>query len=458
MPNSLRYAAAALAMLCLAGCSANHNSIYRMKTFDPAGASVVLIDARQRAILSAPRVPVDPNKPGPPSRYCLEPPPDVFTVAAQSASGSGTFGQGADPKAVQAALSAAFSSSEQGATIQRTQTVNLLGQMLLSTCIRTMNGDLSALELPIQAIRDQRMVQGTLAIESLTAALAPRTVVIGAGGSASTGGSGSDAALVDKAAQAIVDGKAKLKTAQDAYDKLEGGACPALKVRKDKGETLTADEITKEGNCAKALTTRNEAKDAVDAATDRYEAVKAAASGKGLPVSATTNPAAIIAGTTAPPSPALTAEITRAVEHIVELSYQQDEFLLFCLKVFSPVERVNITGADSIEATCIEYVKSGINRETARNNAEIATARSDAIEHRQTEFDAFWAIVAADGGATADPTKLGKAIDAALKAHPGPARRNKTTLTTMRSVTSKDELRRQFGMLTGPYPDALQGK
>ncbi|PWR23024.1 hypothetical protein [Zavarzinia compransoris] len=176
-----------LSMACpgLAGCDANFNSIYRSNTLDGDGAEIVLIDAKQRSILTA-TVPTEVKVtrardvfgaiPGQTEtqtvaiqRFCAEPSPDVFSVLAQSYSGALGFGQATDPKTLEVALRAAFSRAENGSTISRTQTINMLRELMYRTCERYMGGGYDELELSIQAVRDQRLIVSILAIEQLKA-------------------------------------------------------------------------------------------------------------------------------------------------------------------------------------------------------------------------------------------------------------------------------------------------
>jgi len=135
-------AAACLASL-LSACS---GSIYRQRTIAGTSPTAITVDARQRLVVSQ----ASPVKTDDPAyrQFCAEPSPDVFTVMAASGSGGGSLGLGPN-KSVNAALQAAFSSSETGATIARTQTLNMLREMMFRTCERYLSGAVSAAEMPI---------------------------------------------------------------------------------------------------------------------------------------------------------------------------------------------------------------------------------------------------------------------------------------------------------------------
>ena len=96
----------------LAACTANHNSIYRIRDLSEQGAQVITVDAKQRSLLTALRLLDAAGKPNGTAvrAFCAEPSPDVFSVVAQSLSAGGSFGKSADPTSIQAALNLAFSS------------------------------------------------------------------------------------------------------------------------------------------------------------------------------------------------------------------------------------------------------------------------------------------------------------------------------------------------------------
>lgn len=165
-----------LATFLLSACSANHNSIYRNEKI-PDEDSVISIDAKQRIIIS--------NKKNKIRQFCSEPSPDVFTVVAQALSAGGSFGKSAEPASIEAVLNLAFSSAEQGSTIPRTQTINMLRELMFRTCERYLNGAYNGFEMSVQAVRDQRLMVSILAIEQITGAVIPKPIVISASGASS---------------------------------------------------------------------------------------------------------------------------------------------------------------------------------------------------------------------------------------------------------------------------------
>ncbi|HMP47027.1 MAG TPA: hypothetical protein PKD99_18170, partial [Sphingopyxis sp.] len=156
-------AAALLAAGLLGGCTANQKAIHKIDRVTGKDATVISVDAKQRAIIAGPLLEkttvttVD----GSPSqttkittqqrRFCSEPSPDVYTVVAQALSVGGTFGQAADPKSIEAALNATFADAETGTNIARTQSLNLLREVMFRTCERYLNGAIGELEMSVQA-------------------------------------------------------------------------------------------------------------------------------------------------------------------------------------------------------------------------------------------------------------------------------------------------------------------
>ncbi|RYE00645.1 MAG: hypothetical protein EOP61_13405, partial [Sphingomonadales bacterium] len=175
-------------LLALSACSGAIHKETRLRGNDPVA---ITVDARQRLILSQ----WDPYEtsaaPGEVKpvfrRYCAEPSPDMFTVLGVAASGSGTLGLDSDAKTLNAALQAAFSSSETGTTIPRTQTINMLREMMFRTCERYLSGAISKAQFQTIAARDQRIMVSILAIEQLTGSITPPPVIINSSGNASTG-------------------------------------------------------------------------------------------------------------------------------------------------------------------------------------------------------------------------------------------------------------------------------
>jgi len=199
--NTLKYSSAILMGLMLTGC-ANIDSIYRHGHLSKNGQTEY-VDAKQRAIIAAPAheyqyklkrdtsgAPIPDGKGGwkydldkkgnlqiastlRKYKFCSEAAPDVFTIRAASASGNLSSEETGN-------LGAAFglSTAEAGATIERTQVVNMLRESMFRTCERFMNGAIDEDEMSVQTARDQRMMVATLAIEQLTGVVKRRPTIL----------------------------------------------------------------------------------------------------------------------------------------------------------------------------------------------------------------------------------------------------------------------------------------
>lgn len=400
-----REACIAAALTLLTACSANHYTAYRHRAVSKTEPSITAIDAKQRVILTG-MGGADAEL-----RFCSEPSPDVFTVVAQALSAGGTFAKGADSAAAQAALNAAFSSSEQGSTIPRTQTVNMLRELMFRTCERYLNGAISKLEMPLQAIRDQRLMVSILAIEQLTGAVTPKPVVIGALGSAAGGASGAEATVrIDDAYKDLQAKTAAQQKRQGEFDELNTDSkdCDAIAqaVAKKEEDKLSDALKAKKAKCETATSALASAKsERANAATHYAKLTDVVASG-GIPVSAATtlmDPKAD--GGIDRAHDGDIASVTEAVREIVQSNFTQDEFLFLCLKVLGPDASQSIIA--DVKQTCVDYLKSGIDLENARNqvsakamlaNEIIQSKAQDEVATRSL-FEVFWKNVTTKKGA-----------------------------------------------------------
>jgi hypothetical protein len=358
-----RWVTALTIVMMTVGCS---GAIYRQRPVAGIEPVAITVDARQRVLLSQ----LDPVRNNSAfRRFCAEPSPDVFTVLGVSGSGAGTLGLGAD-RSVNAALQAAFSSSETGATIGRTQVANMLREMMFRTCERYLSGAISADEFPIIAARDQRIMVSILAIEQLTGSITPRGLAISSGGNAGTGANSAETLrLLAEARAAVVSADATVvqkTTAQTAADTAAGtGGCAALKAAVAAivaPAVPTADQTNKLGACTTAETNRNSAVAARDAAQEHYEAlVRASAGGLGAS-SATTS------GThefsTSPERSQTIHEVAEAVEHIVAATFGQDETQLFCIRVLGGTGR--LSSDPRLQSQCLAYLVEQVRAERSQ--------------------------------------------------------------------------------------------
>lgn len=187
---ALRLCLLASVLAGMSGC-ARLNSIYRSENLDKDSAHIVSMDAKQRVVLANPasrgtadtKTSVDSGAKGGERkavagtvqsqadttalRFCAEPPPDVFTALASSLGAEVSLNRPAAPDAALVAR-LATTLSENAATIERTQTVNILREVMYRNCERYLSGAISADELIVQAARDQQLIVQVLAVEQIT--------------------------------------------------------------------------------------------------------------------------------------------------------------------------------------------------------------------------------------------------------------------------------------------------
>lgn len=429
-PNGLLRVFMLVVPVLMSACSANHKSIFRHQAVGE-GASITTTDAKQRAVLSN-------GEKGAAHRFCAEPSPDVFAVIAQSLSVGGTFGQQADPKAIEAALNAAFSTSEQAATIPRTQTINMLRELMFRTCERYLNSGITSLELPLQAIRDQRLMVSILAIEQLTGAVSAKAVALGAMAEAGAGASTAGGmAVLDKARTELKAKVTALEEAQAAY-KLKvktkvGGAdkeleaCVALDAAKTDADkqALPQEVKDKAGECGRLKTALDKAEAEHRDAKAYFDRQSKLADAGGVPVTAGTSlltPTAL--GGIDKAGGGSIVDVSAVVHNIVKMTFDQDEFALLCMKVLDPVKsKDDARLADSLGGQCLTYVTKKI--DAAGNKAELsssmaALAKADAQLQRarleveaanlqaasNEQFEAFWKTISTADNSSIDPSRL----------------------------------------------------
>ncbi|MET0370495.1 MAG: hypothetical protein ABW039_03860 [Sphingobium sp.] len=201
----------------VSGC-ANWDSVYRTSTLARSGkdkaVSVVVTDAKSRAIL----VSLNDGK----LRACAENAPDIFTVLSAGLAMSGNYGQKADGLTAEGKLAASISAS--GASIQRSQTFNLLALSMYRTCERFLNGNIDGAELALQARRDSNAMLAILAIEQLTTLGRPPAPVILTGGGTSASLPAVDGATLEEARKRKEKADKDAAASRKAYDDMVAAA------------------------------------------------------------------------------------------------------------------------------------------------------------------------------------------------------------------------------------------
>lgn len=439
----------------LSACGANHHSIFRDQAL-VAPSEAILVDAKQRAVLTSLYYKYKREQDGSWTesesvrRFCSEPSPDVFSVIAQSMSLAGSFGQeSADPAAIQAALNAAFSSAETGSTIPRTQTINMLRELMFRTCERYLSGGIDELELSVQAVRDQRLMVSILAIEQLTGAVAPNPVVLRASGSGGAGLGGEAVETFAKLRDEKKKADGEAATALAAYNEKFGEDKECTKLRAVEKPSAEQEKLLAECKTIedKKTSTASAAKEAGEA----YDVVRTAMETGGVSVATVTD--AIAAGGLSRAGAGSVKEVASAVERIVALNFSDDsEVLLFCIRAMrdgeslpsDPVLRKVITD------TCVEYMGERIGQ-AAAERALIKAQQEAQIAIILGDFGQFWAKVAGSDG-NLDMNKF-NGIRSSLD--PAPVGRDKQILDAWKAGQSKAETQTDFVRLTGRVQSAL---
>lgn len=334
-----------LLALTLGGC-ANFNSISRTQSIPAQNKSgrVVTVDAKQRHLLLS----RDENGN---LRTCAEAAPDVFSAFATSVSARGDSSGG----------QFGLSSAETAATIERTQTINMLRESFFRTCERYLSDAIDKNQFIIQAARDQRAMTTFLAIEQLTGALRPKSTILPPGGTAASVLSGEQAAkLIRDYDQRLEETKTAAEAAkqavEDAADKecstdtsnadANASECDALKLEQQEAEKAQMEAQEALDNITEI------AKDLISAGT---AGTTAGTSLQGGEVDTGSFNAATVAATGS------------FVVELVKLS-NINEPLMFCLAHLNDRSRVGDSNLNRLTVGCLEILAN----QAARDQAKLA--------------------------------------------------------------------------------------
>jgi len=357
-------------ILVVAGC-ANINSIHRSSVFSDDRSEAVFIDAKQRGLISNPdkaeRKVTEYRKNGDvvvkttinnQLRLCIEAAPDVFSAFATSA-------------AAQVAVKAAeksgegrfsLSSSENAATISRTQTINMLREAMFRTCERYLNGAIDKNELIVQAARDQRVMVSILAIEQLTGVYMPATTALLTQSTASVGGPTAETLKLVADAKAAADKATEdAKKAEEAAKEAEEDAKKSgLNDKKDCQEVLADEKLNEvqKAKCKLAKEKRdNTSALAVKAKTqsDHYSTIKKLADALGGVASSASGTAQFNAAQSQAILSQNIENVAKAVVRIVENTFQFDEVRMTCV-VMLRQKRNDSDGLNGLHDKCLELL------------------------------------------------------------------------------------------------------
>ncbi len=447
-----------ISILLLSGCGGNFYSIHHKDHLDQKKSTVIVTDAKQRFLLTniaEKGANTTDQEAEMYRRFCAEPSPDVFTALGQAASGKFGFGQTSDPKNLEIAIQGAYSNSETASAIQRTQTINMLKEMMYRTCERFLNGQIGKWQYPIIAARDQRIMTSILAIEQLTGVVTPKPVVIASTGSASTGESNKEAIkILDGAKKNLEEQKSSLKKSQEEFGKVDKpeGSCKTLMEKKN--EEITADDDkTKLKNCKDKKDKVAEAEKEVKSAKTYYDTIVNLA-GKSDESSVTAN-AQLLASIEKTEidkqiEQARTqaiGQVAETVKDIVRQSFDKEaETQFFCIGVFE--NKADLLKFPELYETCMDYLLKKVMIESftldSQLSSEYHSAQGKITQYKESSFDQFWnKIKDASGGV--DKQKLEEVLDELSKEDLSKNVRDK--LTEMGRKNTQDEINRIFKSL-----------
>lgn len=402
-----------LAVLMTVGC-ARLNSIHRGKSVPNDRGHVLSVDAKQRAIISVPAHQASGQTEAVPiMRFCSEPPPDVFTAIATGYGVKALFGSDKTQQEIGAEIQQTI--SENAATIGKTQTVNILREMMFRNCERFLSGATSADEFIVQAARDQRAIVHVLAVEQLTgAARTQSTALTTLAKTAASGVSGESIQSLGKA-------RGDVQTTQAAADKakFDAAALPPLgacQTGKDayKGSGASDDEIkAKNAACQVSAKADSEAK----SAADHYAAVKKAVEKQEILSTEASGDAKAIASS----AEAVSRHVADAVVDIVRMNNNFSELEMTCVVFFRNLKnnesspdtlRMLSEGEDSFKSTCLKLLKAVGEREGTRIDYERLMMEQDAVLIRSAvdkeiagalpEAETVWKKISSVSGVNAD--------------------------------------------------------
>ncbi len=320
----------AVALLSMTGGCAELGTIYHSRPIDSSNPHVLTVDAYQRSSFFVPRGGGD-------LRMCAEAAPDTFAAISASIAGE------ADVKTQSGQLAAGLSLS--GATIERTQTINLLRESLYRTCERYLSNGISKATLVVQAARDQQTMVTVLAIEQLTRTIRPPSTVISAGG---TSAAVPNTALIDlvvasrkdrqEAADAVGDSSIGYAIALEKGDCEKVTVAPADNDAKPPLDAWTACQRAKS-----VLATRQATLDKLDA---RLGQTLALGGGQGAASTgaATESGVVVPGGGGSVPSDEAVRDVAQAIVKIVTRP-SINEVLMFCIGYLGKNPDYDKTGA-----------------------------------------------------------------------------------------------------------------
>ena len=373
-----------MGLVVLAGC-ANWKSIHRSEDI-PNSAHVISVDAKQRLLVSN-NVTENQLK-----RFCAEPSPDVFSVLASSLGASASAALAPD-KNMDFAAQFSHASSENAATIERSQTTNVLREMMYRNCERYLSGGISGDELIIQAARDQRAIISIMAIDHLTGVPRAQATALSAQATASTGA-------------------AEIAT---AYQKARDDARLAEETAQKSQQTCAeADAAKKQAACKQAEDDKKRAEEAKNHESLMKKAMTA------ITAASTVTAQTVGAGGAASKLPGIDPSLANTVLQIVKDTNAFNEIEMTCVVLFRNIAHnlsdIKSQSDSSLYSKFSEYfdkclnlldkkftqIASEMELQTTKNYVELRKLDSELIG---SDSNMIWSMV------NGDSAKISKAIE-----------------------------------------------
>ena len=393
--------------LIISGC-ANWNGIYRSKSITSQKyPEIMTVDAKQRMVLMVPEVYNKAQEGMPPDwtatgnwRVCAEASPDVFSALAASASGS----LKADLMGKSGELGAALAVTESAASIERTQTINLLRESFYRTCERYLSGSITKSAFVVQAGRDWKAMIAILAIEQLTRAARPAPTVL------VTGGTSASVAQPQDWVRAIETAQADVRAADESVKLVTDASKSTREAKCDSGDAAAIAECkAKKGEAEKQL---SDATARASEARVRLDAILVGAKNGGVDSLSKASTSAVSlsskALTEGERSSSDLSAVSKHVRDITIAALETDEIQLFCIQMFANTEiNRDMTSAKSaLDGACLDLLA-----ESARVDADkLRMTRAHFFSESDRLFDIFWNSLKKNDGSL-DSVALEERVD-----------------------------------------------
>lgn len=364
---------ALLSLITLQGC-ASWSTYNKQRDFIDAAPSVVFIDAKQRAIISTP-APDDPT--GRIRRFCAEPSPDA--LAAIAATGGLNLSA-----ANKGELGYAQGFSEGAASIGlRTQSIQLLRDVMYSNCQAFLNQGVTGFGLETMQRRFQSTLVAVLAIEQLTGVTKANAVALSGQATAN------DAEVLGAAIKLASETEAAMKSAKtklETDDAAKTSAKTAFDeyVKAHAGDTTSAEYVAAKDKADKAAKAAAASEIAFKDRSTEFEAAKAVRQAATSAGGAGSVKAQVSADTSARMAAENAAVVSTAVVDIVkntlELGFGREVCTTLFGQLMSTAEQNTheLANGKELKATCLAYLNEGmVIRNAAVKRYEVETSMID---------------------------------------------------------------------------------